>query len=487
MGRAQVMTPDRARRSRVLLAGAVAGLAVAIAGCANLTAPSDGEIYQEAVGSLVVPAQWTAAAQANPFRPEWLGFSDDGQLRQLIDEAIAHNPDLRAAGSRLEQARGQMQLAGADLLPTIGLGGKYSNSLQPANGLDINGYGAVLNWELDLWGRARAGKKAGEAAFRSAQADYVYARQSLAAMTARAWLLGIEASRQAELSARVRDIALAQADLVARREQVGKVSGQDVAVARAQTRTFEEAAFQAEQARQQALRTLELLVGRYPSASIALPTALPGGLDPIPAGVPSDLVERRPDLQAARKRYEQAFFNHEEAKAARLPRLALNAGAGQLTSDYVRFKDRLSSTVFPVGGTLLWPLFDAGRLKTQVLIRDEQQHEAAADYARAILAAFGEVEGALAADALLHQRELSLSGQVGALQQALDAANAQFRVGKIDRYDLLDRELAVDAASIALMRVATERRAQRATLHLALGGDFGVQAQAAAGATPVGE
>ena len=132
------------------------------------------------------------------------------------------------------------------------------------------------------------------------------------------------------------------------------------------------------------MRALELIAGRYPSATITVPEALPGDLEPIPAGLPSDLVERRPDLVAARERYEAAFFSHEEARAARLPRLALNAGAGRLTSDFVKFKDGLDSTVFPIGAKLLWPLFDAGRLKTAVYIADQQQQEAAANYAKTI-------------------------------------------------------------------------------------------------------
>ncbi|HEY5850886.1 MAG TPA: TolC family protein [Lysobacter sp.] len=462
-----------------LLAPLCAALAFLPTGCANLAAPSDDEIRERALGALVVPAEWTAAAQANAFRPQWLGFDGDGELRQLVDEAIAHNPDLRVAGSRLEQARLQMRLAGADLLPAVTLGGKYATSLQPANGLDINGYGVVLNWELDLWGRARAEKKAGEAAYRSAEADYVYARQSLAAMTARAWLLAIEATGLAELATRNRDATRTQTELVTTRERVGKVSGQDVAVARAKAQTFEDAAFQAEQGRQQALRTLETLLGRYPSASIAVPSTLPGSLEAVPAGVPAQVVERRPDLLAARKRFEQAYFNREEARGARLPRVALNLGAGHLTSDYVQFKDGLASTVYPLGGTLVWPLFDAGRLKTRLEIRDEQQREASADYARTILTALGEVENGLAADTLLEQREVSLSRQVEALMQALDAAKVQLRIGKVDRHELLERQLSLDSARVALIRVATERRTQRANLHLALGGDFGVLVEAA--------
>ena len=461
---------------RTMMRASVATFIATLCACANLTAPSNEEIYDKAMQGVAVPAEWSAAAQANPFRPEWIGFEEDAELKALIDEAIAHNPDLRAAGARLEQVRLQMQLAGADLLPNIAFGAKYSDSLQPANGLDINGFGIALSWELDLWGRARAEKRAGEATYRSAEADYVFARQSLAATTTQAWLLCIEATRQTALAEEKRKAAHEQAGLLENRETVGRSSRQDVAVANAQAHALDDVAYQAEQGRQQALRALELLAGRYPSASVTVPEVLPGILEPVPAGVPADLIERRPDLVAARQRYEAAFFGHEEARAARLPRLALNAGAGRLTSDYVKFKDGLDSTVFPLGAKLVWPLFDQGRLKTQVYIADQQQQEAAANYAKTILVAFGEVENALAADSLLQQRERALSAQVEALQAAVEAAEEQYRVGKGDQYGVLQEQLSLIAAEVTLLRVRIEQRTQRVNLYLALGGDFGVPA-----------
>jgi outer membrane protein TolC len=245
-------------------------------------------------------------------------------------------------------------------------------------------------------------------------------------------------------------------------------------MAKASAQSLDDLVFKTEQGRQQALRALELIAGRYPSATITVPETLPGDLEPIPAGMPADLVERRPDLVAARDRYEAAFFSHEEARAARLPRLALNAGAGKLTSDFVKFKDGLDSTVFPIGAKLLWPLFDAGRLKTAVYIADQQQQEAAANYAKTILVAFGEVENALSADALLQQREHALSGQVEALHAAVRAAQEQYRVGKGDQYGVLEQELDLNTAEVSLLRVTVERRTQRVTLYLALGGYFGV-------------
>jgi multidrug efflux system outer membrane protein len=464
------MVPIASAR-RAGAATAWAAMAV-LASCANLKPPTDQDVYEKAMSGVVVPQAWSAEADANTFRPEWIGFAEDAQVGQLIEEALAHNPDMRAASARLEQARYQMKLAGADLLPSVSFGAKYSNSLQPADGLDINGLGVVLNWEIDIWGRARAEKLAGVAGYRSAEADYVYARQSVAAMTVRSWLLCMEATRLATLADQMSKRAHRQAGLVADRERVGRASRQDVVVAQAQAQALDDAGYQAEQGRQQALRALELIVGRYPSASITVSDTLPQALQPIPAGVPADLVARRPDVVAARERYEAAFFNHEEARAARLPRLAFNVGAGHLSSDYVQFKNGLDSTVFPIGAKLLWPLFDAGRLKTTVLIRDQQQQEAAADYAKTILVAFGEVENALAADGILQHRETAVSGEVESLRIAVTAANTQYRVGKSDQYGVLQQEMALDSAQIDLVRIEAERRLQRVNLHLALGGEF---------------
>jgi len=458
---------------RWIMRASAAAFVTALGACANLTAPSKDEIYDKAMQGVAVPAAWSAAAEANPFRPEWIGFAEDAELKALIDETLAHNPDLRVAASRLEQVRLQMRLAGADLLPSVVFGAKYSDSLQPANGLDINGFGVVLNWELDLWGRARAEKKAGEATFRSAEADYVFARQSLVATTMQAWLLCIQTTRQTALAELQRKTAYDQVGLLAHREAAGRTSRQDVEIARAQAQSLDDLVFQAEQARRQALRALELIAGRYPSATIAVPAELPGNLQPVPAGLPADLVERRPDLLAARERYEAAFFNREEARAARLPRLALNVGAGRLTSDFVKFKDGLDSTVFPLGAKLVWPLFDAGRLQTQVYIADQQQQEAAANYAKTILVAFGEVESALTADLLLQQRAHALAGQVESLHAAVRAAEEQSRVGKGDQYGVLEQQLSLNSAEAALLRVLVELRTQRVNLYLALGGDFG--------------
>ncbi|WP_417224021.1 TolC family protein, partial [Achromobacter spanius] len=164
-----------------------------MAGCANLDRPEDTALYEQAMSGTHVPDQWTASTAAAAFSPQWAGFADGGTLTALINEALANNIDLRVAASRMQQAAHQARLAGADLLPTVGIGARTATDPTPGSAFSANGYAILLNWEIDLWGRARAQKLSGEAGYRSAEADYAYARQSIGALTARSWLAALEA------------------------------------------------------------------------------------------------------------------------------------------------------------------------------------------------------------------------------------------------------------------------------------------------------
>lgn len=201
----------------------VAGLLL-LSACADLTAP-DAQAAYEAAMPTALPANWSSTADNALFRPEWLGFDAGGELRALLDEAFEHNPDLRVAATRVEQARLQTQLAGAALLPSVNAVGKWSNSLISADALNLSGIGAAAAWEVDLWGATRAGVNASEARYRSIEADYVYARASLGAATAKAWLLNLHAARQVELLTAIEQASLRQRDIVLARAELGKTSG----------------------------------------------------------------------------------------------------------------------------------------------------------------------------------------------------------------------------------------------------------------------
>nr|WP_315847182.1 TolC family protein [uncultured Achromobacter sp.] len=459
-----------------------------MAGCANLEPPASDALYQEAMAGTQVPAHWAASVEAAAFAPQWAGFPEHGTLQSLIDEALANNMDLRVAASRMQQAAHQARLAGADLLPTIGLGARAATDPTPGSAFSANGYAVLMNWEIDLWGRARAEKKAGEAGYRSSEADYAYARQSIGALTARSWLAALEASGQLALAHELESTTGEQLKLIQYRRRIGKVSELDVAQWSEQVAAAADVVAQREQARAQALRALELILGRYPAGAAQADEPIPDAPAPLAPGMPLDLLERRPDLVAARERLVSAYFGAEEAKAARLPAIAIFAGAGRFTKDYSGLATSMQSWVFPVGASLAWPLFDAGRRQITLELRTEQQREALALYARAILSAMTEVENGLTGEQQLALRERAIQRQYAESSRALELARVQRQIGQFDDFDVLQRKRDLLRVQSDLMHVRAQRLVQRVNLHLALGGRFASAApvEGAAGASSSG-
>src|SRR6185503_1796622 len=182
---------------------------------------------------------------------------------------------------------------------------------------------------------------------------------------------------------------------------------------------------------EQAIRALELLLGRYPAAAAAPTPQLPGFPGEVPGGLPSTLLERRPDVIAAERRVAAAFNRIQEAKAARLPAIALTTSVSSISSDLFVLQDH-DNPVWSLGANLLTPLYRGGALKTQVEIRTAEQKQAIAEYASVGLRAFGEVENALSAEIAAREREQILAQVVSDNQQALTVVQAQFNVGSTD-------------------------------------------------------
>jgi outer membrane protein TolC len=195
----------------------------------------------------------------------------------------------------------------------------------------------------------------------------------------------------------------------------------------------------------------------------------------VPAGLPSELLERRLDVQAAEHRIRAAFSNVEAARAAKLPTISLSAGISHITSDLFVMKQR-DDWVKSVGGTAILPIFDGGYLTAQVEARTADQNQAVALWAKTGLQAFSEVESALANEASLSEREPILTTALEMSQRALDLEQVRYRIGTTDLRPVLQQQMAVYGARTALLRVQSERRVQRVNLYLALGGDFGVDA-----------
>jgi multidrug efflux system outer membrane protein len=449
----------------------IASFIAALAGCALKAPPDAAETLGQALPNLAVPAQWTEkGGAATRVVHGWLAQFQDPRLDALVREAIRSNPDLRVAAARIEQAAGYARLAGATLYPQVNLLARGGGAMS-GDSSGLEGVGVFATWELDLWGRARAGRQTAELQYLTTVLDAEYAYQSIAALVAKSWFLATEARLQKALAEDMTRSAERLVGLAEDRLRIGKGDEYDLALARANVQTFRDSARQLDLAYRQALRSLEALIGRYPATAVEVPPQLAAKPAPIPVGMPSELLERRPDVVAAERRVAAAFYRTEEAKAARLPTISLTATVTSISSDLFVLKDR-DNPVWSAGASLLAPIYQGGALKTQVEIRTAEQKIAVAEFGRVGARAFGEVENALSSGFTLEERAAILAQSVAENERALELANVRYRVGSGDLRAVQQQQLAVHGARTAQLRVQSEQLVQRVNLHLALGGSW---------------
>ena len=446
-------------------------VALSVSGCALQPLPPREETAKQAMPNMAPPPQWSApGGAASPVTDNWLASFNDPRLSELVREALIYNADLRIAAARVDTAAAYLAGAKSPLWPQVNLlargGGKMSGD---SSGLQ--GVGLFASWELDLWGRVRSTVRATELQYDSAQLDAEYARQSIAALVAKSWILAIEARLQIEQTEIALRASEQLASLAGDRFHVGSGDEYELTVARANVETYRDTLRNLELAYQNALRALEALLGRYPAAALSVAEELPAWPGSVPAGLPSELLERRPDVVAAERRVAQAFYRTEEAKAARLPAIKLTANFTSISSELFVLQQR-DNPLFSAGASLLQPLFLGGLLQSQVDARTAEQQAAIVDYGKVAIRAFGEVEGALSAGFTAGQREEILASAVSQNARGLELANIKFRVGSIDLRRVQEQQLALYSAHVALLRMQSERLVQLINLHLALGGSF---------------
>jgi outer membrane protein, multidrug efflux system len=447
---------------------------LSLLGCVNAP-PEPPDLRNQALEKVTMADAWKAgASSAEAVQVDWLKSFNDPVLDELVREAIVNNPDFRVAAARVEQAGQYLVIARAGLKPQVqffGTGGtKTGGGGDATSALQAAVLGA--SWELDLWGRLRYARNAAEQDYVSAQADLEFARQSLAAATAKAWFTTTHLTLQETIMVEMVGASNQLTSLASDRERVGVGTDSETAVARANALAVEKSLEQVRLGRGQALRALELLVGRYPAAELKARTELLSMPGSVAAGVPLQMLERRPDVIAAERRIAAAFNRIGEAKAARLPQITLSLNFGAFASEILDLKEDYENPSGGLGGRILAPIYSGGALNAQVEIRTLQQREALADYARIALRAIGEVENSLAASTSLASQVELLTRALNEQTRALDLTQQRLRVGRADRRALEQQRLGVQDAQIALLSTRTDELTERVNLHLALGGSF---------------
>ncbi|BET66394.1 efflux transporter outer membrane subunit [Opitutales bacterium ASA1] len=458
-------------------------LVLAFSGC--VTSPRTAQ-RPEAVPD--APSRWTAPAATTSNAPENKAVSDDWLLRlgdprlpDLVEQALARNHDLRALAASLESTRAASIIAGADRLPQIGVGldaARFQNAVKTAPGEAVGAIaqsrqlGANVRWEIDLWGKLRDRGQAALADLEAAEADFAGARLSLAAGVAKAWFRTSTSRLQLQLAEETVRNFEATADLVRSRFEAGIGTSLELRLALANAAS---AAALLEQRRQEldsAVRTLETLLGRYPANMLATIDALPELQVTVPAGIPSEVLQRRPDLVAAERRLAAADARTREARKARLPSLSLTGSGGTASNDLDDLLDA-DFEVWSIAAGLAQPLIQGGRLRAAADRNAALAERAHADYLSAVLEAFREVESALAAEHLLRRREENLREFAEQSAGAERLAQDEYEAGLSDIVTVLESQRrALDARSSYLL-IREQRLRNRVDLHLALGGDFG--------------
>ncbi len=461
-------------------------IAATVAGCGALT-PVKTNLEDS---GLVVPETWSAGSDDAGVKQAWLEDFDDPTLTRLVGEAVAANYDLRAASARVEQARARAGIVGAQLLPQVDAGlGASRADLSGNNGTSgrVDRFDARVNasWEVDLWGRLGNDKRAAERDAGAVAADYQAARLSLAATVAQAWFDAVAAELQVELATETVRNFRDNLEIVHEGFRAGLNSALDVRLERANLAGAEAEREASMVVRDRAVRNLEVLLGRYPSGELALATALPAIETSVPAGLPAEILVRRPDVRSAALRLEASDERFSAARKNRLPGITLTASGGASSGELGNLLN-YDAIIWSIAADLAAPVFQGGRLQAEQDLARAENQEVLAGYAQTVLVAFREVEIALSAERTLARQEAALEVAVRESVEAEALALERYRAGLVDIITWLEARRRAFNARSSLLATSNSRLQNRIALYLALGGGFDATAPAAAASTPPG-
>ena len=449
-------------------------LGCSLSGCA-MVAP-------ELKPDVPVAASWNEAAPSNgaAVSPTWWTSFGSAELASLIDEALAGSPDLAIASERVQQAEAQVRVAGASLFPALTLGsgtsGARTTSVGGAKGATVDSAGSftlTASYELDLWGRNKAGVRSAESSAAAARFDLDTAQVTLVSGVATSYFEVL--ALRARLAIARDNLATAQQvlDLVSARAKNGAASALDVSRQQATVLSQQASIVPLEQQERQTLAALAVLVGRPPEgfgvktnqiADVTVPA-----IDP---GLPSDLLLRRPDLASAEAQLAAANADVAAARAAMLPTITLTGTAGLATSALTSLATGGATAAIGIAASVLQPIFDGGRLRGQKVIAESRERELLDTYEKAILSAFQDVEQALAGTSRLGQ-QVSLQTDVQAkAQESLRLAEIRYRAGADDLLTVLDAQRTLFIAQDQLAQVELNRLQAAVSLYKALGGGW---------------
>jgi multidrug efflux system outer membrane protein len=432
-----------------------------------------------------LPAAWKESAPRFADDGRWWKVYGDAALDRLVEEALAQNRDLALAVARVDEARALLGVARSQLAPTIdatfdrsrSLSSAATGVLPPSVPRERNDYRFSLNvsYEVDLWGRLRAGTAAARADLLATESARDAVRVLLATQVARSYFALRAFDERVELTRRtvaLRDDALR---LQRRRSENGLISDFELRQLEAEAASVRAQLPPLERDRSIEEAALSVLLGRSPKAITegAIARASGGDASPgaavLPEGMPSELLLRRPDLVEAEQRLIAANARVAAARAAFFPSITLNGALGSESAALAALFSGPAG-IWTLAASIAQPIFQGERLQAERAATEARERQALAQYERTIQTAFREVRDALAAQARARESYEAESQRVRALAETLRLARLRYEHGLASQLDVLDSERGLLAAEGARIEALRAQRAAVADLYKALGG-----------------
>jgi NodT family efflux transporter outer membrane factor (OMF) lipoprotein len=482
----------KTRRSAAKFWALVLGLALTGGGC------TVGPNYRQPdspIASTWQEGQQTGIGTRPADLTRWWAAFNDPLLNSLVERAVRSNLDLRQAQARIREARASRAVTASGAWPAIDVSGSYTRSRSSENAFsspsqgsggsspfigtigeaqDLFRTGFDASWEIDVFGGVRRSVEAADANIEASVEDR---RNTLVT------LLGDVAKNYIDLRGFQQRIEVARANLKAQQEtldltrvrfQAGLASDLEVAQAEGQLNTTAAQIPTLESSLKQAAHRLDVLLGSQPGAlsdELSKQAAIPALPSEVLVGLPSELLRRRPDIRRAERQLAAATAQVGVAMADLFPKFSLTGAAGLQSisaSDWFTGRSRFWS----VGPTISWPLFDAGRIRANIEIRNAQQEQALTQYEKTILTALEDVENSLVNYSREQARNRSLRDAVAANRRAVGMANELYIQGLVDFLNVLENQRSLYASENDLAQSEATMAANLVALYKALGGGW---------------
>ncbi|BAP30698.1 uter membrane lipoprotein, NodT [Chryseobacterium sp. StRB126] len=456
---------------RFIMAGI---LAVSLSSCIGYKEPTQENINQlkensEIASHIIIPDDWIFDRNANSksLSYDWITDLKTPQLEALINEGMQYNADIVIAKEKLNQIELAMEIAGTNLYPSVSAVANTSNNLVSES--QISRLALKASWEIDLWGKNKSAQMASTSDYFSAKHKNTLLHQSIAAMIAKAYYLNITGNIQENMIEGYIQKTKELEKLYVVQKKVGTANALDLSNISAEIISLEGYLEKIRNANTQSRRSLELLTGKYPEGKLTTQSSFNPVQNNIPSSFPLELLESRSDIQAYHFQIEKAFYEVQQANAARLPSLTISSSLGTAGSNVESINSLFTNPLLRVGGGLVSPVFNSGKLKKNVEIKNYQQKQVVEEYSKAVLNALNEVESSLANLNSIEKQSGFNRKAINELKNNISLTEKQIKVGTNNSFMLIRKQRDLLKNEMNLINLELQDKMERINLYMALG------------------